>query len=127
LGFAVTAGLADLVAAGGFDPDAVGVGVADVVVNGVVTVPGAVGVAFGVALVVGVAVVAAAACGVKRPTGSFRGLEYPTSATLAATAAATATATIKPIRTHVRVRFIATKRSRRGALCQLQSSPLPPP
>jgi hypothetical protein len=124
LGFAVTAGLAgvvgvlDLVGAVVFDPVAAAAGVA-----GAVSVSGAVG----VAVLVGAAGVSAASWGVRRPTGSFRGLAYPTSATLAATAAATATATIKPMRTHVSLRFIATKRSRRGALRQRQSSPLPPP
>ena len=124
MGFAVTARLAgvvdavDLPGAVVFDPVAAGAGV-----PGAVTVSGAVG----LAVFVGAAGVPAASWGVKRPTGSFLGLAYPTSATLAATAAATATATIKPIRTHVSLRFIAMKRSRRVALRQLQSSPLPPP
>ena len=118
MGVGVTAGLTcvvDVLDLGGavvLDPVAAGAGVA-----GVVVVLGAV-------LVAGVA---AASCGVKRPTGSCRGLAYPTSATLAATVAATATAVIKPMRTHVSLRFIATKRSRREALRQRQSSPLPPP
>ena len=84
-------------------------------------------VAAGAVALVGAAGFAAASCGVKRPTGSFRGLAYPTSATLAATAAATATAMIKPMRTHVSLRFIAMNRSGREALRQRQSSPLPPP
>ena len=94
-----------------FDPVA-GAGVAGVVV---------------LLVLVDAAGVAVGSCGVKRPTGSCRGLAYPTSATLAATVAATATAAIKPMRTHVSLRFIAMNRSRREALRQRQSSPLPPP
>ena len=121
MGFGVTPGLAcvvDVLDLGGavvFDPVAAGAGVAGVVI------------VFGAVVLVGAAGVAVTSWGVKRPTGSFRGLAYPTSATLAATVAATATAVIKPMRTHVSLRFIATKRSRREALRQRQSSPLPPP
>lgn len=120
----MTAGLAcvvvvlDFVGAVFVDPGVVGAGV-----DGVVAVPGVVG----VAVVVGAAGVAAAACGVKRPTGSFCGFAYPTSATLAATVAATATATIKPTRTNVSLRFIASQRSRYEARRRRQSSPPPPP
>ena len=118
MGSGVTAGLAcvvdvlDLDGAVVLDPVAAGAFAGVVVVSGAVVL---------------VAGVAAASCGVKRPTGSCRGLAYPTSATLAATVAATATAAIKPMRTHVSLRFIAMNRSRREALRQRQSSPLPPP